>query len=430
MPQSEDNKIDDLFREAAANVEFAYDPGYWTVMEKSITLVRNTGFVWKGTSFAIIIALLGSMGYYELKTSETQSGTSHSDQLLENRQTEITLTNPQVNNTNSEKSNIETLTGSNEVLLESSPATNTQGVNKSIVNTENPAIDAKTGTNREKSNIETLAGFDDVLPDTSESDTRTIVDRKGQLIANQTNQSEIAIADLRPDNNWDLLRLKSLNLGGTSSEIVCDDELELIDIEKPKKASMSRFAIGLSFAPDYSGVNFNGNKAGYGLGLGLGYSISRRFTIGVGLLYAKKRYDVVATRYQSYSGAWAQISKPERIEANCDVIEIPINLRYYFLSNSRSKIFLSSGISSYLMKAEDYLLRYPGGGTYEMNARNENNHLLSVLNMSIGIEKQLTRQFGIEIEPYLRFPLTGIGMGKVDLTSSGIFITGKYYFGK
>lgn len=393
MPQSEDNNIDNLFKEAAVKSEFAYNPGFWTTMEKRLDLVRNTNLVWKGASLAVIIAVLGGMGYYELKTEKTQPLDVEIEQLSENSNNEMIMTQPE------------------EIKSD-------------------PGVIAIDENSNNETGVDPAAAPQIVRPlkNTPQFNPGFAVNSKSPPANFKINQGDIVATEIGPDVEMFLLKSRPSDLPRVSMNIF-DGDLQLLDVAKPKKTSYgNQFAIALSFAPDYSGVQFSGNKAGYGLGIGFGYSISERFSAGVGLLYANKRYDVVAKRYKSYNGAWANIPKPESIEANCDVIEIPINMRYYFSSNSKSKIFLSSGVSTYLMKSEDYVIHY-STSTGEMSAQNENNHFLSILNMSIGVEKQITNRFGIEIEPYLKFPLTGIGMGEVNLTSSGTFVTGKYYFG-
>jgi len=55
-----------------------------------------------------------------------------------------------------------------------------------------------------------------------------------------------------------------------------------------------------------------------------------------------------------------------------------------------------------------------------------NKNLFSVLSISAGIEKKLGPRFSFLAEPYLSFPLAGVGEGSVKLYSAGLQIGLKY----
>src|SRR4029078_3524934 len=105
---------------------------------------------------------------------------------------------------------------------------------------------------------------------------------------------------------------------------------------------------------------------------------------------------------------------------------IPVKLSYNFATRNRSNWFAGAGLSSYLMKREDYLYEYESNtGTYyhAYETKNENKHYFSVLNLSGGYSYQLSNTISLSAEPYLEVPLTGIGVGKVHLNSGGVLFT-------
>jgi hypothetical protein len=55
---------------------------------------------------------------------------------------------------------------------------------------------------------------------------------------------------------------------------------------------------------------------------------------------------------------------------------------------------------------------------------------LSVVNLSVGYERNLGRRFSWQAEPFLKLPLGGVGFGKVRLGSGGVFVSLKYKMGK
>ena len=58
-----------------------------------------------------------------------------------------------------------------------------------------------------------------------------------------------------------------------------------------------------------------------------------------------------------------------------------------------------------------------------IEAKNENKHYFSVLDLSAGYNLHLSKTVSLSAEPYLKIPLSGIGVGKVQLNSTGVLFT-------
>ncbi len=67
----------------------------------------------------------------------------------------------------------------------------------------------------------------------------------------------------------------------------------------------------------------------------------------------------------------------------------------------------------------------PAGQTYnkDWSNSNQNKHFFSVLDLSVGYQYLMNKQFSLAAQPYVDLPLTGIGAGKVKLNSAGILFT-------
>jgi hypothetical protein len=187
-----------------------------------------------------------------------------------------------------------------------------------------------------------------------------------------------------------------------------------------------KLALALSLSPDLNSVSsFSNSSFGTSIGVGASYSISPRFRVSTAVSYSKKRYSAKPYEYKS---AWAYTvgKNAESIEAECNVLDIPIDLTYTFIKSKNQNVFASAGLSSYLMLKEKYTLDiqsntgYPYYPDPSYSYTNRNQHLLSVINLSIGLEKPLINQTSLVIAPYARLPITGIGQGKVDLKSIGL----------
>lgn len=186
-----------------------------------------------------------------------------------------------------------------------------------------------------------------------------------------------------------------------------------------------KFAINFSAGPDISSVGFDKmGKPRLQYGIGVSYAITNRITARAGFNAGRKVYSADSTNYKTPYTSTTYNYKLYNIDADCYVYEIPVTLVYNFPATGKHNWFVSTGLSSYVMKKEKYVYIYknPGGQTldYTHTHRNENTHYFSVLNISGGYQYNLDNRLSFLAEPYIKLPLSGIGSGKVKLNSMGI----------
>ena len=107
------------------------------------------------------------------------------------------------------------------------------------------------------------------------------------------------------------------------------------------------------------------------------------------------------------------------------MFEIPVNLRFNFLRGEKSNWYALSGVSSYLMQKEEYDYEYERYNVRYKSKKyykNASKDWLSVMNISIGYEHALGRLGRLRLEPYLKLPLQGVGIGSLPLSSTGIYV--------
>jgi hypothetical protein len=197
--------------------------------------------------------------------------------------------------------------------------------------------------------------------------------------------------------------------------------------EKVKAKKRNELAFTLSAGPDVSMVRLNNTgKMEPVFGAGISYTFNKKFTISSGFYTARKVYDVIPSDYK-FSYIPPNINYLTAINADCKVAEIPVNLAWNFgIKNNRS-FFVSTGLSSFLMKKEkyDYIYTYPGGNGYTYTSRlsNQNKHFFSVLNLSAGYRRELGKNVFVSAGPYFKMPVKGVGEGKVKLNSAGVLFS-------
>ena len=199
-------------------------------------------------------------------------------------------------------------------------------------------------------------------------------------------------------------------------------------LKKPKKNFIENFGIGLGAGADISAVRLsNTGKPTFTYGAELSYTFSDKFTLRSGFYVDKKVYSAQEDDYHIPSGSLGNYNFLESINANCKIYEIPLTLSYNFGKVKNHNWLVSAGLSSYFMKKESYVFfyKYPSGIVEHRSwsVSNKNEHYFSVLDISAGYVYAINKRFYVRAEPYVKLPLSGIGMGKIKLNSAGVLFT-------
>lgn len=186
-----------------------------------------------------------------------------------------------------------------------------------------------------------------------------------------------------------------------------------------------KLALSVIAAPDYNGVNnLNNASIGNDFGLLVTYKISKNWSLSTGGVYAKKLYETGFSNYNPTKNIWDEYY-PKTVNADCRVLDIPLNISYTFLTRKNTTISVGSGISSYIMLREDYRFSYveqDAETAVAYHVVNENQHWLSVLNFQVTFEQRLNSRVSIGLQPYMKIPLSNIGFAGVKLQSLGMAV--------
>jgi hypothetical protein len=184
--------------------------------------------------------------------------------------------------------------------------------------------------------------------------------------------------------------------------------------------------IGVIASPDLSMIKGQNVKGiGYSAGAIIGYTFSNRWQVEGGALWSRKRYYTDGKYFDTKAAQIPQNVNVYWLDGGCNMFEFPIVARYNF-SEKRNTFFGSAGLTSYLMKKEDYNYKAQVGGggyTYEGYRKYDRSgdHLFANLQLSAGYNFSLSSKLNIRIEPYLKAPLKKIGIGKMPITSTGLY---------
>jgi len=236
------------------------------------------------------------------------------------------------------------------------------------------------------------------------------------LLLEPKNISKLTFVDLSSVKNL-TLKVENLAALDTGSKKLSKK------IENPT----GRISLTMAFTTDMNTVTAIGNsKAGLSGGFGINYRISKVISAGTGIYYSQKEYSSDRNSYNTAEkpfATWASYSR--QIDADCRVIDIPLNMNVLLSKTPKTGIIASAGLSSYIMLSENYdfiytpTILYPSRGR-DYTIKNENQHILSIVNLSVGIEKPIGNQTSLVIQPYAKLPISGIGQGNTNLKSFGI----------
>lgn len=189
---------------------------------------------------------------------------------------------------------------------------------------------------------------------------------------------------------------------------------------RPGKLSLSILA-----APDVTDSKTSiGTKISSNFGLLLTYPVSKKLSVSTGAVYARKLYDYGGTIGVA---AYGDAGRPWELNAECFVIDVPLNVNYQVLKKRNVSVSLSSGLSSYFMLKERYQFRNIDlEGKEQRSAieiNNQNQHISGIANFSISVDRKVSERLSIGIQPFLKVPLTGIGYYDYNLRSKGVAVS-------
>ncbi|HSZ84500.1 MAG TPA: hypothetical protein VK787_00630 [Puia sp.] len=196
----------------------------------------------------------------------------------------------------------------------------------------------------------------------------------------------------------------------------------------PEKTKIHFLYAGIVGGADVSTVEFQSVKnTGYTAGVLLGYQLNKKLSIESGFLVDKKFYytdakDFSTKKVTIYPG-WTILN----VTGNCFMFELPVNIKYNWTSTAKSNWFSTVGMSSYFMKKEDYNYRIESSPQMQWSQSesypNSSVNWFGVINLSGGYMHTLGKTGSLRVEPYLKIPVQGLGVGSLSVWSTGIYVS-------
>jgi hypothetical protein len=183
---------------------------------------------------------------------------------------------------------------------------------------------------------------------------------------------------------------------------------------------------GLIASPDITTVKFQrASNVGYNVGLLAGFRFNKRLAVETGVIYERKYYYSTGKYFSKKNTPWPDNMKILDVDGWCNMYEIPLNVRYTFATSSRSSWYVNGGISSYIMKKQGYNYSYEyygSPGNRDWVYRHTTKDWFSNVHVGVGYERSAGVLGTLRIEPYVKIPVKGIGVGELPVTSVGMNI--------
>lgn len=242
-----------------------------------------------------------------------------------------------------------------------------------------------------------------------------------------TNGIEPTMRDLQVVDNQialknasgNLIELIDAKLNRTAFADVKFGRFKPTEKELQKMAAPQRLSFTFMAAPDISSTSSSiNNKVSTDVGLMVNYALTKKIGVSTGVIYAKKLYDY-NSRGQVVSG---YTGTDWSVDANCKVLDLPINLDYKIFKKRNIAVNVSAGVSSYIMLNEKYQLTTGPALTVTNEEVTGNKHFLGVANFSVSVERKVSSRLSVGLQPFVKLPLTGIGKYEGNLSSAGVSV--------
>jgi hypothetical protein len=207
---------------------------------------------------------------------------------------------------------------------------------------------------------------------------------------------------------------------GTDSNAI----VTMKQVKQPSAFLKKGLYYGLVLSPDITTVKGQRtSNLGYNMGVIAGYRFSKKLAVETGVLYERKYYYSVGKYFNAKEAQWSSNYEVLDVDGWCNMYEIPLHVRFTFAAGAKSSWYVNGGMSSYIMKKQAYNYSYDYYGTIvnkDWSSKKTTTDWFSIIHVGVGYERTLGKIGNLRVEPYVKIPARGIGVGDLPVTSIGL----------
>jgi hypothetical protein len=425
MSQNRENEFENLFKRAADNNPVNSSNADWNAVlagleekgndKKGFFLLNNKYVLF--TMLLFIVAICSSLitGLIIWNSSSNKKNNK-----LEN----VNKINIQQNNTTEKKIAADVY---EKVMLEIKKNQKTAKVTTEIQNTNNSINYQNLKNNNPRKIVN--ADSKDLVPSSNDSihnpnKSEISTPPSAEIInANsaKTENRSVVISKNSTDSTEEI-KVEKTNLQNSNSQVNSNTETKNSTVKINDNSKY--FYAGILYAKDKSSIKLEPNKGtGYSVAFMLGYHFSKNWSIESGLHIEKKElYTTGANFDKSILNATGNIVW---IESEAKLLEIPITIKRDLFQKKKHSLFVSLGLSSFIVNKETVEYEEEIGGLFQNEIvvfNNNTSNIFSTFNLSLGYQYKLGKIGNIRIEPYFNIPIGVIGNSKSPIYSKGLFL--------
>jgi hypothetical protein len=424
--QDLENDMDDLFQRAAENYPLKNEKGNWDSVAKKITVKDDADQVLviatpkKSNKIALLFTVIfmllaGSFMYYMSTNSAFKS-----NGLLAKKNNNKSYSGQLNNRVITNKVNASVVYHDQSSSSTNEQKTRNKNRSSPYDNFFNSTI-SETGNKSFYITSKITGAIKNALADniTIEKTNSYNVD----IVANESfikkNNNEISLLSKQEKENLNIQKKGNETFG------IAEKNARKKIAGQKKKGFYVGILTGIDFSKVVSGSFDN---TGFGAGILLGFRINQGLSFETGLIWNKKYYK---SDGKYFSMNKIRSSMPtgmiiDNLESESSLIEIPVKAKFDLTHKTNSNLFVSAGVSSYIMTMEKNAYNASVNGNLEKVSGvygKANYGFATVVSFSVGYEHNISRTLNIRTEPFIKIPLQGIGVGDLPVTSAGIQIS-------
>ena len=237
-------------------------------------------------------------------------------------------------------------------------------------------------------------------------------------------------ADLtKTNNNTDLGKIQQEQVSASNENLEAQKNESFSN--NPVQIKLQNKKVKGIYAGLLAGIALNSvkyqqvNVPGVDVGLRIGYRFNNHISIESGLLFGTKKYytDGKYFNMEKVGPTMPSDMQVVNVTSRTNMFEIPLNVKYDLTNKPKNNFFVSAGVSSFILTSEknDYLMQHDNvKETMTGSYNNKSGYFAGAVNLSAGYQFTTKKNTSISIEPYTQIPLTGIGVGKLPVASTGL----------
>lgn len=430
MPDVNDD-MNELFKRAAENYPLNTQGADWSKVQKALQPLQsplNNNNDNKKYRKLLWLLLLIPCGFvlnkfvfnHATQNQPQQIVIGKSNDLPENRKTEQQAPGNQKAVDKRNAKSITSTTEANSSLLKNISKNTNEDF---VLSTSKKKLASATGEFPDKRSVSDLS---------ASAEDKNITNQKDNSVKSKDVKNDTEVSQPQPIRQ-SIVAGSNADVSVENNSVKGNDKTQVTDtlkhsiVKDPKqKAKHQHFYAGVIIGPDVSTVKLQRiNRTGFTAGLLAGYNFNKIWSIESGLYLDEKYYYSGGKYFNTNKVYIPSYTKIEDIDGVCHMIEIPVNVKYNFKTTKASNWFALAGVSSYLMKKENYGYRYMSYGTLmekQLSYNNSSKNWASILNLSVGYTHNIKKLGMVRIEPYIKIPFKGVGIGSLPITSSGVYL--------